>query len=112
MDVNANPTESAPTARRASAPERSTMSVVTPSALAEELGITSKALRTFLRSTFPRDAAAKNTSWALDADAIAAARAKFAPEATVAPVPLAAQAMCWALAKGAALPTPEEVMPA
>lgn len=86
--------------------------VVTPTALAEELGITGKALRTFLRSTFPRDAAAKNTSWALDADTIAAARAKFTPDAVATPIPLAAQAMCWALAHGAAIPTPEEVMPA
>jgi phage antirepressor YoqD-like protein len=59
-----------------------TPTTITPKALAEELGIDPKRLRGWLRSSdFARAPEAKNTTWALDADAADAARARFAPKA-------------------------------
>lgn len=51
---------------------------LTPKALAEEIGIDPKVLRSYLRKTFPRPVEVKNTSWIVPADAAEAAREKFA----------------------------------
>lgn len=56
-----------------------TPAIVTPTALATELGIDPKRLRAYLRSAHTRAPEAKNTSWALTPDVIAAARERFAP---------------------------------
>lgn len=52
-------------------------STVTPTMLAKTLGINPKALRAFLRKTFPRSAAEKNTSWHLTPAMIEAAEDHF-----------------------------------
>jgi phage antirepressor YoqD-like protein len=54
---------------------------ITPKALADELGIDAKRLRGWLRANHTRDAAVKNTTWAIDAEAADAARARFTPPA-------------------------------
>jgi hypothetical protein len=97
----------APDARARRSTEGSTMSdSITPAALADELGINPKRLRAFLRTAAPRPVEAKNTTWGITPDVADLARAKFADKAPApAPIPLAAQAVCWALAKGASLPT-------
>lgn len=56
------------------------MDTTTPKALAQELGIDPKRLRSFLRANFTRTAEAKNTTWALTPDAVIDARAHFAPK--------------------------------
>ena len=48
---------------------------MTPEQLAFELGISAKALRSWLRRTFPRPEAEKWSSWTLSAEQVAAARA-------------------------------------
>lgn len=53
----------------------------TPKALAEELGVDAKRIRSFLRNEFSRDAEAKNTTWLLDSKAAAAVRERFTPKA-------------------------------
>ena len=53
---------------------------VTPKALAEELGIDPKRLRSYLRSQFARPAEAKNTTWTITSDAANKAREHFAPK--------------------------------
>lgn len=52
---------------------------ITPKALAEELDIDAKRLRSYLRSNFTRAAEAKNTTWVIDTDTADAARAYFTP---------------------------------
>ncbi len=52
--------------------------VITPKALAEELGIDPKRLRSFLRANFTRVAEAKNTSWGITPEAAKAAKEHFA----------------------------------
>jgi hypothetical protein len=54
---------------------------MTPKALAEELKVDPKRLRAYLRANFTRPAEAKNTSWAISAEAVKAAKAHFAPKA-------------------------------
>ena len=50
---------------------------ITPKALAEELSIDPKALRSYLRKNFARPAEAKNTTWGIAPDAAQAARDHF-----------------------------------
>lgn len=50
---------------------------LTPKALALEIGIDPKVLRSFLRKNFTRTAEAKNTSWIVPTDAAKAAREHF-----------------------------------
>jgi hypothetical protein len=49
-----------------------------PTDLADELGIDSRQLRGWLRDTYIRPATEKGTGWVLNADQVAAARARFA----------------------------------
>lgn len=56
--------------------------VTTPKALATELGVDPKRLRGFLRANFPRVAEAKNTSWSIGPEAVAAAKEHFAKSET------------------------------
>jgi hypothetical protein len=58
-----------------------TPTTITPKDLAAELNIDPKRLRGWLRANHTRDAAVKNTTWAIDADAADAARARFTPPA-------------------------------
>lgn len=70
--------------------ERGTMSdaPLTPKALAEDIGIDAKVLRSYLRKTFPRAVEAKNTSWIVPADAATAAKTHFeAQKAKTPPAP-------------------------
>ena len=61
--------------------EVGTMSdTLTPKALAEEIGVDAKVLRSYLRKEFPRPVEAKNTTWIITPDAADAARAKFAKQ--------------------------------
>lgn len=53
---------------------------LTPSALAEELGIDPKRLRGYLRKEFPRQPEARNSAWDVSEEAAAAARERFAPK--------------------------------
>jgi len=55
---------------------------VTPKALASELGIDAKRLRSYLRANFTRPTEVKNTSWAVTPDAAKAAREHFAKQQT------------------------------
>lgn len=55
---------------------------MTPKALAEELSVDAKRLRGFLRANFARPAEAKNTSWSIGPEAVAAAREHFAKSET------------------------------
>jgi hypothetical protein len=55
---------------------------VTPKALANELGIDPKRLRSYLRANFTRSNEVKNTSWAITPDAAKAAREHFAKQQT------------------------------
>jgi hypothetical protein len=55
---------------------------ITPKALAEEIGIDAKVLRSYLRKEFPRPTEVKNQSWIITADAANAAREKFAKNET------------------------------
>jgi DNA-directed RNA polymerase specialized sigma24 family protein len=50
---------------------------IRPKDLAKELGISPKSLRAYLRRAFPRTSEAKNTSWYLNDDQVAAARKNF-----------------------------------
>jgi predicted site-specific integrase-resolvase len=50
---------------------------MTPADLAPQLGITSKALRDWLRRTYPRSAAERHQRWHLDDRMVAAARRHF-----------------------------------
>lgn len=50
----------------------------TPKALALELGVDAKVLRSYLRSNHARKAEAKNTSWVIPASVVAAAKKHFA----------------------------------
>lgn len=50
---------------------------VRPEDLANELGISGKIVRGFLRSTMPRDPQAKNTAWVLTAKQAATVREHF-----------------------------------
>jgi hypothetical protein len=52
---------------------------VTPKALAEELGVDAKRIRSFLRQEMTRPGEAKNTSWLLDEAAAKAVRERFTP---------------------------------
>jgi len=54
---------------------------MTPTELATELNIDPKTLRGWLRKEHTRDAAKKNTAWAIDADTAELARARFAKKA-------------------------------
>lgn len=56
----------------------SEVKTITPKALAEELGIDPKRLRSYLRANHARANEAKNTSWAITPDVADAAREKFA----------------------------------
>jgi hypothetical protein len=51
----------------------------TPKALAEELGVDAKRIRSFLRSEMTREAEAKNTSWILSEKQAEAVRVRFTP---------------------------------
>ena len=51
---------------------------VRPEDLAKELEVSSKQLRAFLRSNFPRKAEEKGTSWELNAKQVKACREHFA----------------------------------
>ena len=57
---------------------RMTASPLTPKALAEEIGIDAKVLRSFLRKEFARAPEVKNQSWIVTPEAADAAREKFA----------------------------------
>ena len=57
-----------------------TPTTITPKALAEELAIDPKRLRSYLRKNHTRANEAKNTSWTLDTETADAARAAFAPK--------------------------------
>lgn len=58
---------------------------LTPTALAEEIGVSPKSLRGYLRKNFTRPAEAKNTSWIVPDDAADAAREHFAKQEAKAP---------------------------
>lgn len=60
---------------------------LTPKALAEDIGIDAKVLRSFLRKTYPRPIEAKNTSWIVPADAAKAAKEHFAKQEAKAETP-------------------------
>jgi len=53
---------------------------IRPSDLAEELEVSPKALRSFLRREFPRSTDQKNTSWHLTEEMVAKATAHFTEE--------------------------------
>jgi hypothetical protein len=53
----------------------------TPKALAEELNVDAKRIRAFLRTTSPRQAEAKNTTWLLDEATAELVRERFTPKA-------------------------------
>jgi predicted site-specific integrase-resolvase len=55
-------------------------SIITPKALAEELGIDPKRLRGWLRKEHTRALEVKNTSWAITDEVAEAARARFTPK--------------------------------
>lgn len=50
---------------------------ITPKALAEELEVSPKALRAYLRANFPRDDEAKNTAWTISSKVAAKVRAHY-----------------------------------
>jgi predicted transcriptional regulator len=50
---------------------------ITPKALAEELEVSPKALRAYLRSNFPRVAEAKNSAWQIDEEVAEAVREHY-----------------------------------
>jgi len=52
----------------------------TPKALAEELGVDAKRIRSYLRNEFSRANEAKNTTWLLDEAAAKAVRERFTPK--------------------------------
>jgi len=60
---------------------------MSPNQLADELGISPKTLRAWLRREYPRDTAAKWSSWELTIDQIAAARARWGGQTQEAPLP-------------------------
>lgn len=62
-----------------------TTAPLTPTVLAEEIGVSPKSLRGYLRTKFPRTQEAKNTSWIVTDDAADAARAHFAKQEAKAP---------------------------
>lgn len=62
-----------------------TTAPLTPTILAEEIGVSPKSLRGYLRTKFPRPAESKNTSWIVPDEAADAARAHFAKQETKAP---------------------------
>jgi predicted site-specific integrase-resolvase len=62
---------------------------LTPKALAEEIGIDAKVLRSFLRKEFPRPVEVKNTTWIIPTDAADKAREKFAKQEAKATTPAA-----------------------
>ena len=71
---------------RSTPDERVTMSdTLTPAALAEEIGITPKSLRGYLRKAHTRPNEVKNTSWLIDAEVADAARAHFAKQKATTP---------------------------
>ena len=51
---------------------------MTPAALADELGVSPKRIRAWLRKEHPRSEAEKNQRWHLDAALAAAVRREFA----------------------------------
>jgi hypothetical protein len=53
---------------------------IAPKALAAELGVDPKRLRSYLRANHARAAEAKNTAWAITTDVADAAREHFAPK--------------------------------
>ena len=53
---------------------------MTPKVLAQELGVSPKNLRAYLRKEFSRTPEAKNTAWTITQDAADAARVKFAKQ--------------------------------
>lgn len=53
----------------------------TPTELAKELDVDAKRVRAYLRTTFPRTAEAKNTSWMLSAEVAEDVRKRFTPKA-------------------------------
>ena len=57
-----------------------TDTIITPKALALELGISPKNLRSYLRREHARVADVKNTAWAITPDAAKAAREHFAKQ--------------------------------
>lgn len=63
-----------------SAKTKETPKAITPKALAEELNVDPKRVRSFLRSEFTRPGEAKNTSWLLDQETADAVRARFTPK--------------------------------
>lgn len=58
---------------------------LTPKALAEEIGIDPKVLRSYLRKEFPRPQEAKNTTWIVPAPAATKAKEHFAKKEAKAP---------------------------
>ena len=54
---------------------------MTPKALAEELEMSPKVLRAYLRQNFTRTTEEKNTSWKLDAETVKAVREHYASKA-------------------------------
>ena len=54
-----------------------TPATITPKALAEEIGVDPKVLRSHLRKAFTRPSEAKNTSWLIPEDVATAAKAHF-----------------------------------
>lgn len=58
---------------------KETPAAMTPKALANELEISPKNLRAYLRREFPRATEDKNTSWRLTDAQIEAARIRFTP---------------------------------
>lgn len=55
---------------------------IAPKALADEIGIDAKVLRSYLRKEYPRTPEVKNTSWIITPEVADAARAKFAKQET------------------------------
>jgi hypothetical protein len=67
-----------------------TPATIRPEALADELGVSGKLVRAYLRKTFTRIPEAKNTAWVLDADQADNVREHFLARRAVAKVEVAA----------------------
>lgn len=56
--------------------------IITPKALADEIGVDAKVLRSYLRKAHTRAPEVKNTTWLITTDVADLARANFAKQET------------------------------
>ena len=61
------------------------MDTIRPEALANELGVSGKLVRAYLRKSFPRTAEAKNTAWVVTFDQAEQTRKHFIARRGVSP---------------------------